>query len=32
MVLIGELKETESLYLMFSEVYATIDEFIQSLK
>jgi hypothetical protein len=29
LILIGEQKETESLYLIFSEVYSTIDEFIK---
>lgn len=30
-IVIGEQKETESLYLIFKEFYATIDGFIQSL-
>ena len=32
MILIGQQKETESLYLMFNEVYSTIDEFVTSLR
>lgn len=31
LILIGEQKETESLYLIFSEFYNTIDNFINSL-
>jgi hypothetical protein len=31
LILIGEQKETESLYLMFSEVYPTMEEFIKIL-
>ena len=31
LILIGEQKETESLYLIFDEVYNTIDEFINSI-
>lgn len=31
-IVIGEQKETESLYLIFSEFYNSIDEFINSLK
>lgn len=30
-ILIGEQKETESLYLIFNEVYPTIDAFISSI-
>lgn len=30
-ILIGEQKEAESLYLIFDEDYATIDEFIKNL-
>lgn len=30
-ILVGEQKETESLYLLFTEIYATIDEFIANL-
>ena len=30
LILIGEQKETESLYLIFSEFYPTIDHFIRS--
>ena len=29
LILIGEQKETESLYLIFSEFYKTIDDFIE---
>ena len=32
LILIGEQKETESLYLIFNEVYPTIDEFVNSLR
>jgi hypothetical protein len=31
-ILIGEQQETESLYLIFGEMYSTIDEFIKSLE
>ena len=31
LVLIGEQKETESLYLIFNEFYNTIDDFIKSI-
>lgn len=31
MILIGEQKETESLYLIFSEFYNTIDDFISTI-
>lgn len=31
-ILIGEQKETETLYLIFDESYKSIDEFINSLK
>lgn len=31
-ILIGEQKETESLYRIFDEFYLTIDDFIKSLK
>lgn len=31
-IVIGEQKETESLYFIFSEFYNTIDDFIESLK
>ena len=31
-ILIGEQKETESLYLIFSEFHNTIDEFIATIK
>lgn len=31
-IVIGEQKETESLYLIFSEFYKTIDDFINNLK
>lgn len=31
LILIGEQKETESLYLMFDEVFSSIDDFIKSL-
>jgi hypothetical protein len=30
-IVIGEQKETESLYLIFNEFYKTIDEFVKSL-
>lgn len=30
-IVIGEQKETESLYLIFNEFYSTTDDFIQSL-
>lgn len=30
-IVIGEQKETESLYLIFKEFYSTIDDFIKSL-
>lgn len=30
-VLIGEQKEAESLYLIFSEIYNTVDEFLYSI-
>ena len=32
MILIGEQKEAESLYLIFDEYHPTIEAFIQSLK
>ena|SRR3989344_5683945 len=32
MILIGEQKETESLYLMFNELYPNMDQFIKVLK
>jgi hypothetical protein len=31
-ILIGQQKETESNYLIFSKVYSTIDDFVESLK
>jgi hypothetical protein len=31
LILVGEQKETESLYLIFDECYNSVDEFIQSL-
>lgn len=31
LILIGEQKETESLYLIFNEFYPTIDDFIKSI-
>lgn len=31
-ILIGEQKEAESLYLIFEEVYQSIDEFVESLQ
>jgi hypothetical protein len=31
LILIGEQKETESLYLIFNEFYSTIEDFIKSL-
>lgn len=30
-ILIGEQKEAESLYLIFNEVYNSVDEFVESL-
>lgn len=30
-ILIGEQKEAESLYLIFSKVYSTVDEFLQTI-
>jgi hypothetical protein len=32
LILIGEQKETESLYFIFNEVYNTSDEFLKSVK
>ncbi|MCH8821681.1 hypothetical protein IID23_04150 [Patescibacteria group bacterium] len=32
LILIGEQKETESLYLIFNEIYSSVDEFIKNIR